>query len=321
MKTVRKTLITTKVIPNVEQNKERYAPTLNKPSKAWYLPDHLPQEIILHIFSFLETKDLIRLATVCKSLRELIHTTPRFWRNIQVKLSCSQSSVHSEAAKWLVTRFGTHFRELEINCEHHREHIHCKSMAVCLRKLLLSLRQKSLTSLLITELRFSKAKVPEATCIIASLNRVVSRSRHLQHFGMPFAFWRISDGITLLDTVLSVSKGTLKSLFIEGFFQTDTLDRPPVEFDRVTRGILSLSNLTKLGIDYCFLSDAFVNALSRSHAKLKKLKLHDNRHVWYIADIHQSSWVALVSNLFFSESPFSERKVKVGSMVQIIFFC
>ncbi|XP_059153254.1 uncharacterized protein LOC131939020 [Physella acuta] len=139
----------------------------------------------------------------------------------------------------------------------------------------------------------NKTKAPEASCTVDSLTRILSRSQHLKHFGMPFAFWRISDGIKVLDTVLSVSKGSLQSLFVEGFFQSDAIHPQSDEFDRVNNGILSLNRLTELGIDYVFLSDAFVNAMARSYARLKKLKLFDNHYLMYRVEIQQSSWVKL----------------------------
>ncbi|XP_059153251.1 uncharacterized protein LOC131939017 [Physella acuta] len=274
------------------------APTLRQNKKTIDILElQLPQEIRIKIFEYFEKKELMRLATVSKSWRDFIFGTPRFWRCMNLKLSCRRQSKHNEAACWYAARLGEHFRDLTISCLHANKHIHCDTMAVCLRKLLLNLRQANLTTLIITDLRCRSARTPIWSSIVRILTRILSRCGQLQQFGMPLVQWKVPEGSKFLNTVLSKARGTLHSLRIDGFFKPVTFKKRflrPVEFDQLTNGILALNHLTQLGIDYFILTDAFVDALSRSYANLRKLTLFLNGSSCFIKIISHKSWANLV---------------------------
>ncbi|XP_059153243.1 uncharacterized protein LOC131939011 [Physella acuta] len=270
MESAEKKRITSSVLPALKKRKT-YHQKLNKPSKVNYMRDLIPEHICIHIFRFLSIEDLIRVAGVCKGFRELIHSTPRVWRDMHLRLSCKVQKLDLEpevVCKYAI-QFAAHCQKLTIN------YYHCLKMADSIRNLLVNLRPISLTSLVIIGARRSISEVPEVSCIIEALTRMLSGRKRLQKFGMTFAFWEVSDGIQVLEPVLSMSKGTLESLRIEGFFDWSGFNQKPVEFNRLTTSILLLNNLTELGLDYGFLTDAFVNALARSNPRLKNLRLFD----------------------------------------------
>ncbi|XP_059153245.1 uncharacterized protein LOC131939013 [Physella acuta] len=293
MKIFKKIYITTKYLPENGQAKQKFNLKLPNNSMSSYLPDQIPQHILLQIFTYLDSTDLLRLAGVCKYLRDLIFTSPQIWRTIRLKLSCSQYPLCNKSALWYAKLFGIHFRKLRIDCDHVCEHIFCKTMAVCLRNFLLSLRQTTLTSLVVKFGQITHASVAVVFRLVEILTRILTRCRDLQHFGMPWALWTVQDGSKVLDTLWSTSRGSLKSLRLEGYFVPPKDGRRPAEFDRVTTGILSLTHLTKLCIDYCVLNDAFVNSLSRANTKIKMLMLFDVDFNGALTIISKNAWLNL----------------------------
>ncbi|XP_059175901.1 uncharacterized protein LOC131955699 [Physella acuta] len=124
---------------------------------------------------------------------------------------------------------------------------------------------------------------------------MLSRFDRLECFAMPSAEFTYPEGIKVLKTVTSASKESLQSLLIEGFFHTpdEIIMGEHVSFDGVTKYILSLNNLKKLGIDFFILTDDFVNALSTSSAKLEKLKINASFISFSTKNISQISWLNL----------------------------
>ncbi|XP_059153248.1 uncharacterized protein LOC131939015 [Physella acuta] len=288
-----KMFITTKDLAENGQAKQKFNLKLPNYSMSSYLPDQIPQHVLLQIFTYLDRTDLIRLAGVCKYLRDLIFTSPQIWRTIRLKLSCSQYPLRNKSALWYAKLFGIHFKDLLIDCEIVRQHNFCKNMAVCLRNLLLSLGQTRLTSLVIKYGQIVHASVPVVSSLVEILTRFLTRCRDLKIYGMPCALWTVQDGSKVLDTLWSTSRGSLKSLRLEGYFVPPKDGRRPAEFDRVTTGILSLTHLTTLGIDYCVLNDAFINSLSRANIKIKLLILFDVEVEGDWTQISKNAWVNL----------------------------
>ncbi|XP_059153247.1 uncharacterized protein LOC131939014 isoform X2 [Physella acuta] len=290
---LKKIYITTKDLAENRQAKQKFDLKLPNNSMIPYLPDRVPQHVLMQIFTYLDRIDLIRLAGVCKYLRDLIFTSPQIWRTIRLKLSCRQYPMCNKSALWYAKLFGIHFKDLLIVCDHVRPHISCKTMTVCLRNILLSLGQTRLTSLVIREGRLVNATVPVVSSLVEILTRILTRCRDLQHFGMPCALWTVKDGSKVLDTLWSTSRGSLKSLRLDAYYVPPEDGRRPAEFDRVTTGILSLTHLTILGIDYCVLNDAFINSLSRANIKIKVLILFDLEVEGDWTQISKNAWVNL----------------------------
>lgn len=265
-------------------------------SAGFNFVEQVPKELLLYIFSFLDKNTLLRLLTVCKSWRNLILNSPKLWRNKHLKLACSRQSLHSKRSYSYAKRFGAHVRRLSISCEHPQGHA-CKFMAICLRKVLRSLRHPSLTSLKITDLRLGSAGGVTVASLCQVMMRVLSDMDNLQCFLMTSSLWPLQEGVRVIDTIVSVFRGTLRSLVIDGFFQDGALPQPSTQYDQITNGILSLTRLTKLGVDYLLLTDSFVTALSSSHArqlKILKLTLEDLNP--RTPKILKTSWANLVSN-------------------------
>ncbi|XP_059153242.1 uncharacterized protein LOC131939010 [Physella acuta] len=257
--------------------------------------DQLPPDILLHIFCFLNVDERLRLACVCRSWRDLIHNTPHLWRNSQLKLCCDCECVQWRRTFSSVKRFASHFRELSISCSHHNNHAGCKILAAEFQKLVLCIHDPVLTSLKITDLRLQGSLSKTVSGISEVLTCMLSSLDRLQCFKMSSAQWPLHEGIKVIDTVLTVSRGTLQSLVIDGFFEATSLAQRPAEFDRVTNGILSLNRLTKLGIDYGLLTDEFVTTLSGSHAgQISKLKLViSGLQDYYLPKIAHECWLKL----------------------------
>ncbi|XP_059153244.1 uncharacterized protein LOC131939012 [Physella acuta] len=286
---IKKTHIATADVIDLRDSNERYARTLNKPSNTFNLTEQLPNDVLLHIFSFLDFKDLTRLAYVCTSWRNLINTSPGLWREMYLKLTCRLHSAQNVRTYWYASRFGSYLRELIIHCLHHKNNF-CKNMAVCVRKMLLNLHATSLTSLNIFGVKLFGVSSPIMMSLASILTRFLTRNPCLQHFKMPLALWRVTAGKKVLNTVLTVCKGTLESLMIHGFFLPPKFGQKPADFDQLTNGILSLKNLTKLGIDYFILNDVFINALSKSNTKLKRLKMFDMDVRCTVPKVTHNSW-------------------------------
>ncbi|XP_059173863.1 F-box only protein 39-like [Physella acuta] len=298
MTNLKKTKSKKLVIPSVSKGKDpakvNYK-TANGKSDDLNLWDKLPREVVLNIFNRLQQSDLFRLATVCKSWRDLIHTTPHFWRTMHLKLSCAHKSMHSKRALWWSNILGGHFKELWISCHHEHAAQGCKSVVNDFQKVILNLLHLSLTSLKITDLQLHSTWNHLVLGTRYVMTRLLPSLDRLQYFQMSSANWPVREGFKVMDTILTVSRGTLQSLVIDGFFDTATLTKRPAEFERVTNGILSLNRLTKLGIDYQLLTDSFVTALSRSHTgQLKVLKIlarHMDRNT---PRISKNSWLTLI---------------------------
>ncbi|XP_059173869.1 F-box only protein 39-like [Physella acuta] len=275
------------------QRKENYRNTTEETDgkNHW---NTLPQEVMVNIFDYLPQSDLFRLATVCRSWRDLIHTTPHFWRTMHLKLSCAHKSLHSKRTLCLSNILGGHFKELWISCLHQHANAGCKSMANDFRKFLLNLQHPSLTSIKIVDLQLQGALLTTVSGIRQVMMRMLSGLDRLHCFQMSSAQWPLHEGIKVMDTVLTVSRGTLQSLVIDGFFEATSLAQRPAEFERVTNGILSLNRLTKLGIDYQLLTDSFVTALSRSHTgQLKVLKIVASKLENNTPLIKERAWLCL----------------------------
>ncbi|XP_059173833.1 F-box only protein 39-like [Physella acuta] len=282
--------------PEVRQmGEDSLQPDVDSKLEGSYLWEKLPQEVIYNIFDYLKQSDLLRLATVCKYWRDSIHTTAQFWRCMRLNLSCDKKSAHSKKSCWYATQLGSHFRELSISCHHHHKSKDCKNMAFDFRRLLLCLCHSNLTSLKITDLRLDSALISTVAVIRQVMTRMLSSYHRLHCFQMSSAQWPLHEGIKVIDTVLTVSRGTLQSLVIDGFFEATSLAQRPAEFERVTNGILSLNRLTKLGIDYQLLTDSFVTALSRSHTgQLKVLKISAGQADAAVSKIPGSVWSTLI---------------------------
>ncbi|XP_059155391.1 uncharacterized protein LOC131940674 [Physella acuta] len=236
----------------------------------------LPSVVLVNIFRFVDNKnELLRLASVCRSWRDLIYTTPTLWRNMHLEFCCNCKCLNRKTAFSNVKRFGCHLYELSISiCEHHKYHVFCNFLVIDLRKLLLSLHHSTLKSVKIDDIIVLETSCRTMSGISRDLTSMVSRLDRLQCFKMTKSQWPIEEGNNLINTVLTTSRGTLQSLDIDRFFHTRLLAEKPVKLDQLTTGILSLTRLTKLGIDYILLTDDFVTSLSRSHAgQLQKLKL------------------------------------------------
>ncbi|XP_059171999.1 F-box only protein 39-like [Physella acuta] len=261
----------------------------------------LPNEITLKVFSYLDTIELLRMATVCTSWRDLIHTTPSLWRNIHLELSCNWKSQKNKRTFLCAQQFGIHFRKLSVSCSHDHQTAICKFMAIDFRKLLLSLHQMSLTSIKITDLQLQGALLSTVKSITEILTRILSRSDRLQCFKMSSAQFTFEEGIKVLDTVFSVSRGNVETLYIDRIFREPLDGYLSKEQDKLTNGILSLTRLTKLGIDYLHLTDGFLTALSRSHAgQLKRLTIVA-QHLLYDFNNYQvklatNSWLTLTES-------------------------
>ncbi|XP_059155687.1 uncharacterized protein LOC131940835 [Physella acuta] len=236
----------------------------------------LPSVVLVNIFRFVDNKnELLRLASVCRSWRDLIYTTPTLWRNMHLKLCCDCKCLNTKKAFSNAIRFGCHLYELSISvCKHHKCYPNSCSLATVFRKCLQDLRHPTLTSIKINDIELREALTRTTPGISREMTRLVSRLDRLQCFKMTKAQWPIEEGNNLINTVLTTSRGTLQSLDIDGFFEEKSLAEKPVKLDQLTTGILSLTRLTKLGIDYILLTDDFVTSLSRSHAgQLQTLKL------------------------------------------------
>ncbi|XP_059175914.1 uncharacterized protein LOC131955708 [Physella acuta] len=297
MNRIKKTTIASTSLLALDQTKEKYDFILNKPSNVPYLASLFPQEILIKIFSYFDLKDLVKLAGVCKSWHDLIHGTPQFWWNAHLKLSCKKQSKLRQNSYLFAKLYGSRCRNLVINCEHRFYYLACcKNMTVYLRKLLLLLKPTKLTSFKISDARMGCERESVRSSILQILTRMLSRFDRLQCFAMPFAKWRLIDGIKVLDAVISASKETIQSLMIDGFFHTFIVLFPqePVNFDNVTNNILSLKKLKKLGIDYFVLTDDFVNALSTSCAQLETLRICAPYVCVATKTITQSCWVKLM---------------------------
>ncbi|XP_059139932.1 uncharacterized protein LOC131928045 [Physella acuta] len=276
VKRFRKTVITSATtMPEFGQTKERYDLKLNTPSKVAYLPDRVPQDILINIFSLLDSYDLLRAAAVCKSWRDLIHGTPRLWKNMLLKLSCMRQSGIRKNAYSYAKIYGKRFRKLVISCQNRRNQINCMDVVVCFKKILPLLHPTHLTSLKITDLRLRHARANTVSSIVRILTRQLSKFDHLEYFGMPFLQCGVVEAVKIVTTVLLSSKETLQSLMIEGFFQPSfiAITVLPRSFISLIDGVLSLNCLRKLGIDYFLLTYGLLNSLSASNAKLETLKI------------------------------------------------
>ncbi|XP_059175900.1 uncharacterized protein LOC131955698 [Physella acuta] len=299
----------------LEPRKETENKHLYEPSKVSYLQDQVPQEIVIKIFSYFDIKELVKLAAVCRSWRDLIHGTPRFWWKAYLTLPCwrqrkLRKNVYSYAAL-----YGNRCRDLVISCEHRYVNVACcEKLAIYLRNLLHLLHPTTLTSFKINDARLVCGKPSVRSSVIKILIGMLSRFDRLQCFAMPFAKFFYTEGIKVLKTVTSASKETLQSLLIEGFFHTpnEIIMEEPVSFDDVTKGILSLNNLKKLGIDFFVLTDDFVNALCTSSAKLEKLKINSSYITFSTKNISQISWLNLTK-------AFPKMKVEI-SITSIVEF-
>ncbi|XP_059178006.1 F-box only protein 39-like [Physella acuta] len=257
----------------------------------WY---NLPNDVMENIFKYFPQKDMFRLATVCQSWRNMIYTTPHFWRNMHLKLSCNSKSLQNKKTFWLATKVGGFIRELRITCDHQHASIGCKCMANHFRKVLIILQPTSLTSIKVLNLELKGAMLSTVSNISQVMTRMLSSLDRLHCFQMSSAQWPLKEGVKVMDTVLTVSRGTLQSLVIDGFFDTTAATKRPAEFERVTNGILSLNRLTKLGIDYQLLTDSFVTALSRSHTgQLKVLKIVASKLEENTPLIKERAWLCL----------------------------
>ncbi|XP_059173845.1 F-box only protein 39-like [Physella acuta] len=242
-------------------------------SEDKYQGVQLPMEILLKIFSYLNKVELLRMGTMCRSWRDLIHNTPSLWRNIHLDLSCNRKSAHNRRTFWYAQQFGMNFWNLSVSCSHEHESDVCKFMGVDFRKLLLTMQPPSLRSIKITDLELRGALLNTVKVIREMLIQTLNRTDGLHSFKMS-ALFSVEEGSKVLDAVFSVSRGTLETLYIDRFFRKSLLYYHRNEHDKLTNGILSLTRLTKLGIDYLQLTDGFLTALSRSHAgQLKRLKV------------------------------------------------
>ncbi|XP_059173838.1 F-box only protein 39-like [Physella acuta] len=282
-------------IPETDETGEIPQNDVDNESDILHPWDQLPLVVMLNVFDYLESSDLLRLATVCKTWRDMIQNTAHFWRQMHLKLNCNSESSHSEISCSYAEMFGSYLRKLSISCHHEHNTDICKCMDKDLLQLLLNLNQPNLTSLKITDLELQGVRKCHKT-ICGTLTQMLSSFSSLQCLELSNVKFQYNEAFEILDTVISASGENLQSLVIDGLFRVCLLDYTSNEVDRLTNKILSLSCLTKLGIDYLHLTNAFVIALSRSHAgQLKKLKIVARSFMHYDTDDHFDCMVSTLA--------------------------
>lgn len=261
-------------------------------SNRW---DQLPKEFLLKIFGYLEQNDLLRAATVCQSWRDLINTTPEFWRSMHLKLSCKRKSFHNRQARWYAQQQGSHFRDVTVSCLHQHKNLGCKATAHNLQKVLMSLQHATLTSLQITDLQLQGALRRNKIGIARIMMRFLSGQRRLQRFRMTSSHWPVHFGRRVFNSVWNGVKGTLKSLDVDGFFEPTPWAKRQDIFQDFLGRIILIKRLTKLGIDYTQLSDLFLKTIAKTHAgKLTRLKITARKIDLDTPVLSKSAWLALV---------------------------
>ncbi|XP_059173870.1 F-box only protein 39-like [Physella acuta] len=255
----------------------------------------LPKQILIKIFDYLQQNDFIRVATVCQSWRYVVNHTPKFWRKIHLRLSCKHKPMYRRKACWLAKTMGRYFQEVYVSCNHKHDGINCKNVRYEFCELLSCLPNKlNLTKLKITDLLLESPLCFVIRIIRVLITRLLSKQDRLECFQMSSANWPVHEGNNVLYVLFSVARGTLQSLLIDGFYEEISFDYGPEVFDNLFSGILSLSRLTKLGIDYVFLSDFFLAELSRTFAgQLKVLKVTTSQVDRKTSILSRSSWVTL----------------------------
>ncbi|CAG5134614.1 unnamed protein product [Candidula unifasciata] len=232
----------------------------------------IPTELLLYIFSFLNINERLSAAGVCRTWRYLIFSSPRLWGKKQLKLKCNRLSHQSRRSCFYAKRLGHFLRKVTINCEHTGNH-QCKYMAVCFRKLIKNLKSKNpaLTSFKVIDLRLGGASPVVIAKICTLLSRLLESLANLKSFQMSSAQWPPEEGKMVMNTLLTVSKNTLETLQIDGYFVPRYT---PVEPGQFTGDIATLTRLTKLAIDYFYMDGDSVVALADARrGQMKKLKL------------------------------------------------
>ncbi|GFO19960.1 F-box only protein 39 [Plakobranchus ocellatus] len=254
----------------------------------------LPSETLLHIFSFMDKNEQLRMSAVCKTWRQLIFSSPQLWRRRQLTLRCSRHSKHSRNAYFYARHLGRYLHKLSVACEHPNNHS-CRSMAICFRKLLMGLKTpfpSALRSFKVTDLRLRFARASVLLDISTALERFIYSLNHLQCFHMSNAHWPAQEGLKVMKSVLTSCPDSLHTLRIDGFFLPRFV--PPKAADVLTTGLSSLTCLSKLSIDYFYLCEQSVVALASSRrGQLRVLKLvacDVNPHSRFVP---RAAWLAL----------------------------
>ncbi|XP_034051042.1 F-box only protein 33 [Thalassophryne amazonica] len=78
----------------------------------------LPSELIVHIFSFLSDRDKLRASAVCSRWRECLFY-PALWTELKLRVrgGCTGCSEDSQRLEFLMRKFGSFVRELQVELE------------------------------------------------------------------------------------------------------------------------------------------------------------------------------------------------------------
>ncbi|XP_059173896.1 F-box only protein 39-like [Physella acuta] len=258
--------------------------------------DRLPDGILVKIFSKLDQKDLMKAARVCQSWQEVINSTALFWRKIHLKLQRSKNKKYCQKAVHHIRKRGIYFRELSVTCCHGNETTGFAQTIDCFCRLVQTLpMQLNLTKLKISDLRLHGVW-NNLGLVRKTMIHLLSRQDELECFQMSSARWPIREGKSILRALFTVSKRTLRSLEIDGFFEPDAASQGPDVFDEVFAGIRSLSRLTKLGLDYGLMSDVFLLELPGSQAtQLRVLKISTKLVDGSTTIVSRKSWETLTT--------------------------
>ncbi|CAL1541593.1 unnamed protein product [Lymnaea stagnalis] len=147
-------------------------------------------------------------------------------------------------------------------------------MAICFRKLLISLPNPTLTSFRVADLRLGNASPSVVSSIRLILSRMLGKLSQLKTFQMSCAEWRPEEGYHVLNTVFQTCRESLQNLYIDGYYTMPWYSQRPYEMDQFTAGLTSLTHLVTLSVDYfCLTNDCVVALAHARRAQMKKLKL------------------------------------------------
>ncbi|XP_055859634.1 uncharacterized protein LOC129921628 [Biomphalaria glabrata] len=253
----------------------------------------LPVETLEQIFMFLSKEDLLQAMSVCTSWKSVIVSSPNLWKKQTFVLDCTLRTTKKIKTDLLFCfqNFGPHCQTLSVKCRHPCLH-DCQKMANRFNLFLTFLVMPRVTSFKVSNLRMECAKGLVMKSIANKLTKMFARHPPLNAFEMSSAHWTIPEGQKVLDAVFKKSRNTLETLRMEEYFVYPS--RRQKDLDWLSTGLTSLTKLTKLCINFFYLTDEIIVSLASSRrGELTCLSLLLKAVSPQISRIQQASWIYL----------------------------
>lgn len=269
-------------------SKKRQSTNRISHSNPW---SSLPYPALVEIYRHLKDKDRGCAAQVCQTW-EGAFNNPTLWRKKTFDLGGSKANSSSEQCILFAEKMGQHLRDVQILCRHITSNT-CQSVTSSLENICSQLEQASLERLIIRDLELDsfwrhanlRPKIAEV------LGRLLSSQEHIQILEISSAQFGLLPGSEVLIAASKGSGPTVEDLDLHSFFHSQLA---PFKLPLYVTAILKFTNLSKITIHYCCLSDQIICEWARLLAgKLTDLRIRVCSNEAHDHQISNESWALL----------------------------